>query len=60
MKHLKSSMEFEPLLHCGNNDLRPEQTANQLRHNIIELGKTIKNGNNDFIISSINDKPEGW
>ena len=57
MKHyVKPSMEFKPdiiLLHCGTNDLRSDQTADDIANNILELGKTIKNDNNDVIIFSI-------
>ena len=57
MKHyIQSSMKHKPgmiILHCGTSDLRTTQTAEEIAEEITNLANTIKNEENEVIISSI-------
>ena len=41
------------ILHCGTNDLNPEQTASQIARSIIELALSLKSKNNKISVSLI-------
>ena len=57
MEHyIQPSMKHKPgmiILHCGTNDLRTTQTAEEIAEEITNLANTIKNEKNEVIISSI-------
>ena len=41
------------ILHCGTNDLNPEQTASQIARSIIELALSLKSKDNKILVSLI-------
>ena len=54
--HVVPSKKYENdlvILHCGTNDLRGNETAENIAMNIIELAKEMKSDKNDVMVSGI-------
>ena len=57
--YTKPSMKFKPdtiLLQCGTNNLRTENSADEISLSIINLAKKIKSNVNEVIVRGIIDR----
>ena len=57
---IKSRKPENIVLHCGTNDLKKENGANEIRNKIIEVALLCKSDNNNVLVSPIitlSDKP---